>query len=100
MLPEEGRSGRGGLRPHVAGEEFAWVLAGRVVVVMGAGSYGYGGDGGLELGKEGGEVRGGRCGEVVAGVGLRGEGGVDVVALCAVEEGGDAGEGTEGVEEG
>lgn len=45
-------------------------------------------------------MRGGRCGEVVAGVGLRGEGGVDVVALCAVEEGGDAGEGTEGVEEG
>lgn len=41
-----------------------------------------------------------RRGEVVAGAGLRGEGGVDVVALRAVEEGGDAGEGAEGVEEG
>lgn len=41
-----------------------------------------------------------RCGEVVAGRGLGVEGGVDVVALCAVEERGDAGEGAEGVEEG
>ena len=36
----------------------------------------------------------------MAGVLLGGEGGVDVVALGAVEEGGEAGEDVEGVEEG
>ena len=39
-----------------------------------------------------------RLREVVTGGGLRGEGGVDVVAFCAVEEGGEAGEDIESVE--